>query len=74
MRYLVYRKTGSIPTYIHEAKLSYVCNEMSQEHSSTTEMILHLNRDDEIFIAIYDTDKQFLSTNTGAHSIGLFEI
>ena len=74
LRYLVYRKRGSISTYIYEAKLSCVFNDMSQEHTSTSELILHLNRDDEIFISIDDADKQFLSAETGSHSIGLFEI
>ena len=74
LRYLVYRKRGSISSYIHEAKLSCVFNEMSQEHSITTELILHLERDDEIFVSVDDSDKQFLATESGAHSIGLFEI
>ena len=74
LRYLVYRKRGSISSYIHEAKLSCVFNEMSQEHSITTELILHLERDDEIFVSVDDSDKQFLATESGAHSVGLFEI
>lgn len=74
LSYLIYRKRGSIPTYIHEAKHNCVFNDVLQEHSSTSEMILHLNRDDEIFVNVDDSDKQFLSTGGGAHTIGLFEI
>ena len=70
----MFRKRGSISSYIHEAKLSCVFNELTQEHSITTELILHLERDDEIFISVDDSDKQFLATESGAHSIGLFEI
>ena len=70
----MFRKRGSISSYIHEAKLSCVFNELTQEHSITTELILHLERDDEIFISVDDSDKRFLATESGAHSIGLFEI
>ena len=70
----MYRKRGSISSYIHEAKLSCVFNELSQEHSITTELVLRLEKDDEIFISVDDSDKQFLATESGAHSIGLFEI
>ena len=74
LRYLVYRKRGSISSYIHEAKLSCVFNEISQEHSVTTELIIHLNRNDSIFVSVDDANKQLLATKTGAHSMGLFEI
>lgn len=74
LSYLIYRKRGSISTYVHEAKLNCIFNDKTQEHSSTSEMVLHLNRNDEIFVSVDESDKDFLSTDLGAHMIGLFEI
>ena len=74
LRYLVYRKRGSVPTYVHEAKLNCLFSDNTLEHSSISEMVLHLNRDDELFISVDDLDKDFLSAEPGSHLIGLFEI
>lgn len=74
LSYLINRKRGSISTYVQEAKVNCIYNDMTQEHSSTSELVLHLNRYDEIFISVEDADKDFLSTDRGAHMFGLFEI
>lgn len=74
LSYLINRKRGSISTYVQEAKVNCIFNDMTQEHSSTSELVLHLNRYDEVFISVDDADKDFLSTDRGAHMFGLFEI
>ena len=74
LTYLINRKRGSISTYVQEAKVNCIFNDMTQEHSSTSELVLHLNRYDEIFISVDDADKDFLSIDHGAHMFGLFEI
>ena len=60
--------------YVHEARLNCVFNDMTQEHSSSSEVAIHLNRGDEIFVSVDDSDKDFLSSDFGAHMLGLFEI
>ena len=74
MRYLVYRNRGSVATYIHEAKVTCEVGEKTKDHRILTEMVLYLKRDDELFISVGDEDKGFLSTESGSHVIGLFEI
>ena len=74
LSYLIYRQRGSTATYVHEAKINCIFNDKTQEHSSTSEMVLHLNRDDKIFLSVDDHDKDFLSTEPGAHTFVMFEL
>ena len=74
LSYLIYRQRGSTATYVHEARINCIFNDKTQEHSSTSEMVLHLNRDDKIFLSVDDHDKDFLSTESGAHTFVMFEL
>lgn len=72
INYNINRQRGSTSTYIHEAKER--CIGSSLEHNGVAEMVVHLKKYDEIFISVSPSNIQFLSTEVGAHMIGLFEL
>ena len=72
--YTVNRQRGSTSTYIHEAKQSCRFTGTSQVHSSVSDLVVHLNKYDQIFISGPGSDVKYLSSEDGAHIFGLFEL
>lgn len=74
VRYSINRQRGSTSTYIHESTEGCKSGESSMEHNAVVEMVIHLCKYDVIFVSVSSSDTEYLSTDSGAHMFGLFEL
>ena len=72
--YSINRQRGSTSTYIHEVNESCRTAGSSLEHGGVVEMVVHLLRNDEIFISVSKSHIEYLATEPGSHMLGLFEL